>query len=72
MARKVFATISWTVEDVLDKAEYLDMEIDKKVALKTLIQHENSIMDAMVAAGWEIIEMYLLEQEDEQECTSEA
>ena len=56
MKQKDFAEVSWAVEDVLHSAEELDIPISRKKAGELLRSVENRIEDAMVSAGWEVVE----------------
>ena len=56
MAQRKYAEILWIVSDVMKNAKEMDLDIDRKSAELILKSKENRIMDAMVAAGWDVIE----------------
>ncbi len=60
MKRSGYAYIEWAVEDVMEKADELEIEITEEDAEKLLVREERHIEDAMVAAGWDILEGALI------------
>jgi riboflavin biosynthesis pyrimidine reductase len=60
MPRKVYADIGWTIDDVIDNSKQFGIRITKIDAKKVLKLEERHIADAMVEAGWNIIEDALL------------
>lgn len=59
MEEEKFAIISWTVDDVIGKAEELGIEISLKDAKRLLENRESLLESAAVEAGWEVIEFAL-------------
>jgi len=62
MSEKVFATVEWTVEDVLINAKQLGIPLSRKTAHRLLSDREEKITDVMVEAGWSLIEEALTER----------
>lgn len=56
MARRKFAAVWWVVDDVMEYAEQYDHRISRKEALEMLESRESDIIDAMVSAGWQVID----------------
>ncbi len=59
MALSNYATVSWSVDDVIENAREVGIRIHKERAKKLLRRRERYIEDAMVEAGWEVIELAL-------------
>ena len=60
MATTNFATVSWTVDDVIENANEAGIRINRRRAEKLLRHRARDIEDAMVEAGWEVIEVALM------------
>jgi hypothetical protein len=56
MRRKNYANVEWTVEDVIENCEQFGIQVTKDTAKKVLALAEHDIVDAMVEAGWQVIE----------------
>lgn len=53
---KTFAQTSWCADDVLECAERNDLNLTDEQAETFLAEHADQITDAMVEAGWTVIE----------------
>jgi hypothetical protein len=58
-----YAATEWTVDDVMQNAQQYEIEVTKRQAQRVLQSEESHIMDAMVQAGWNVIEEALRRQE---------
>ncbi len=56
MEDRNYAKIEWAIDDVVENAKELEIQITKDTARKVLATKERRIMDAMVVAGWQVIE----------------
>ncbi len=56
MKDKKYATVEWTAQDVIENAGQFNIDITEDDALGLLMHRECYIVDAMVEAGWRIIE----------------
>jgi hypothetical protein len=63
MRRKNYANVEWTVDDVIENCEQFGIQVTKDTAQKVLALAEHDIVDAMVTAGWQVIEEALLESQ---------
>ena len=54
-----YASVSWCVDDVLDHAGCLGIELTEEQAAEFLARNQNNIQDRMVERGWEAIETLL-------------
>ena len=50
------ASNHWVAEDVVNKAEEMGLHITQAEADELLVAYEHKIIDAMVEAGWIVIE----------------
>ena len=64
MRRKNFAAIKLTSDDIVENCNRLEIPITKAKANRLLELNEFRIMDAMVAAGWQVIEEEILSRND--------
>jgi len=62
-----YAHIAWSVNDVLDKAEELELTLTRNEAEEFLIKNESDIQDIMIARGWELIENLLVTNKNKSE-----
>jgi len=53
--KKYYAKVMWTVEDVLDHAEMLDLPITPKGAKRFMERNERKLQDLLVERGNEAI-----------------
>lgn len=60
-ARK-YSQISWSAEDVLEEAEFLNITITKEQAEVVLAKGADQILEAMLEAGWFVIRELLLNE----------
>ena len=60
MKSSSFASVSWCVEDVIENAAQSGVNITQKRGEKLLRLYEKGIEDAMVQAGWQVIEEVLI------------
>ena len=61
MAKQGYANIEWTVNDVLQNSKQFGIPIARDEAKEILIKEERHIVDAMLTAGWQVIEDALLQ-----------
>ncbi|GEM_PF-3221945 len=59
MGNADYASLCWTVDDVIENANELGISIPRGRAERLLRDHERHIEDAMVGAGWQVIEAVL-------------
>jgi len=62
MAKQGYANIEWTVNDVLQNSKQFGIPIARDEAKEILIKEERHIVDAMLTAGWQVIEDALLQR----------
>ena len=58
---KDYGTVTWSIEDVLSEADALNLDITQKEAVELLEENEDHIKEAMVSAGWIVIQNALAE-----------
>ena len=63
MPKQNYANVSWSVDDVIENTKQFGIQITKDDAEKVLAIKERRIIDAMVEAGWLIIEDALMERQ---------
>jgi len=63
MARRAYAEVWWTVQDILDAAKENEVELTKNEARQLLTSVEKGLEGSMIAAGWTVIENALSELE---------
>jgi hypothetical protein len=63
MQKESYANVEWTVDDVIENCEQFGIQATKDTAKKVLALAERDIVDAMVDAGWQVIENALLENQ---------
>ena len=63
VAEKSYGGVSWNVEDVLSEAGALSLNVTQKEAIELLEENEDHIKEAMVSAGWIVIQNALTEKE---------
>ena len=63
MLKQIYANVEWTVNDVMENSKQFGIQITKADAEKVLKIEEGRIIDAMVEAGWLIIEDALMERQ---------
>ena len=63
MQKQSYANVEWTVDDVIENCEQFEIQVTKDTAKKVLAHAERDIVDAMVEAGWQVIEDALLESQ---------
>lgn len=61
MQKRHYAKVQWTGNDVIQNCKQFDIEITRESARKVLRLKERDIVDAMVQAGWQVIEDTLLQ-----------
>ncbi len=59
MDTKIYASVSWCTDDVIQNARDAGIKIGKQNAEELLRHYEARIGDAMVEAGWRVIELAL-------------
>ncbi|MBE0428202.1 MAG: hypothetical protein IBX72_16400 [Nitrospirae bacterium] len=59
---KRYGQISWSVQDVLEEAESLDIAITEERAEEILSEYAGKITEAMLEAGWFVIREALLQE----------
>lgn len=57
--RKAYAKIFWNVEDVQEEADRSEVSLTQGEARRLLLSIERHIEDAMVAAGWQVVQRAL-------------
>ena len=60
-----FARVVWHVEDVLDKANDLDVKLTQEEAEAFLFRNQSQIQSDMVQRGWDSVEALLLFEQRE-------
>lgn len=60
MAKAKFAVVRWIPADVVENARELGRDVTPAEAARLLATEEMRILDAMVAAGWQVIEKALV------------
>lgn len=63
MKENNYARVEWTIDDVIENCKQFGIPITKDAAKKVLALTERDIVDAMVSAGWQVIEEALLENQ---------
>ena len=58
---KDYGAVAWNIEDVLSEADALNLNITQKEAVELLEENEDHIKEAMVSAGWIVIQNALEE-----------
>ena len=58
---KDYGIVTWNIEDVLSEADALNLNITQKEAVELLEENEDHIKEAMVSAGWIVIQNALEE-----------
>ena len=53
---KDYGIVTWNIEDVLSEADALNLNITQKEAVELLEENEDHIKEAMVSAGWIVIQ----------------
>lgn len=61
MQEKTYANVEWTVDDVIENCKQFGIQTTKDTAKRVLALTERDIVDAMVKAGWQVIEDALLD-----------
>ncbi|HHT9124199.1 MAG TPA: hypothetical protein ACFYD6_00095 [Candidatus Brocadiia bacterium] len=61
--KKTYANVSWIVDDVIENSRQFGIRITRDDAKKVLVHEERRIADAMVEAGWGVIEYALLRRQ---------
>ena len=59
MTTNQYALVSWCANDVLENAKSAEISVSRKEAEVLLRDQERYIADAMVSAGWEVIQQAL-------------
>lgn len=60
---KNYANVCWTIDDVINNSKGIGIHIKQSDAKKILILKEKHIIDAMLSAGWQIIENSVLKKQ---------
>ncbi|HHT9120975.1 MAG TPA: hypothetical protein ACFYD3_10600 [Candidatus Hypogeohydataceae bacterium YC41] len=63
MQKQNYAQVCWIADDVVENCKQFGIRITKNDAKKVLAQEERHIVDAMVEAGWQVIEDALLQRQ---------
>ncbi|PYV24166.1 MAG: hypothetical protein DMG27_13640 [Acidobacteria bacterium] len=63
MAKRKFAIVWWSLDDVLEKAEELGVRITREEARRILQSNEERIAEAMTRAGWIPLEDAIWEEQ---------
>ena len=61
MQKQNYAKVVWTIEDVIENSNQFEIQITKDAAKRVLAHEERRIVDAMVKAGWQVIEESLMQ-----------
>ena len=59
MSKLFKAQVRWCMEDIRDRAEELGLSLTDEEATDILYDLEESIMDRMIQAGWDVITDHL-------------
>jgi hypothetical protein len=68
MPEQYYATVRWTLQDVLDKVEELGLDLSEAEAKAWLERVQKHIADRLVEHGWEVIEAMLMEDMSKVDC----